>query len=296
MSGHPSSVKAIKDILAQNQLAPLKSLGQNFLIDNNILDKIVNSGELTSGDLVLEIGPGLGALTTRLASRAGRVVAVEFDRGLFGILQGIFAGQSNLSLINADFLQVDLQELIQPTERQDYSCKVIANLPYYITSPLIFKLVESDIRWERLIFLVQKEVAQRICAKPGTKDYGTLTVMLNYYGTTRQIGTVSKNVFYPAPQVDSAVIQITPDWNNFDPELYAAFHLVVQAAFGQRRKTVLNALGNLYEFGGKEKLGDVLAGFGIDPARRGETLEIGEFIRLAKVFRGKKFRGTSDDF
>lgn len=293
MPDHPSSVRAIKDILAQNQLAPLKSLGQNFLIDNNILDKIVNSGDLSSNDLVLEIGPGLGALTTRMVAKAGRVIAVEFDRGLYGILQNVFAGQSNITLINADFLQVSLSELIPQPLRMEYSCKVIANLPYYITSPLIFKLVESDIRWERLVFLVQKEVAQRICAKPGNKDYGTLTVMLNYYGETRQIGIVSKNVFYPAPQVDSAVIQITPNWKTFNPELYKALHLVVQAAFGQRRKTVLNALGSLAEFGGKENLGDLLLGIGINPSQRGETLDFSEFVLLAEALLRLKDRGTS---
>jgi len=291
MPDYPVTLTAIKSVLAKHKLAPLKSLGQNFLFDHNTLEKIVNAGSVSDDDLVLEIGPGLGALTWRLAEKARQVVAVEYDRGLFGILQDLFADKLNVALINADFLQVDLDHLFQPRNESAQRFKVVANLPYYITTPLIFKLVESGVRWETMVFLVQKEVADRICAKPGGKEYGTLSVMLNYYGYAEQIGTVSKNVFYPAPQVNSAIVRITPDWERFDPEVYACLQRVVQAAFGQRRKTLLNAFGVLIEdFGGKEALAGFLESSGIDPKRRGETLSVNEFLTVAEGLRSRKQR------
>ncbi len=293
MPDFPTTLTAIKAILAKYKLAPLKSLGQNFLFDHNTLEKIVNAGSVTDEDLVLEIGPGLGALTWRLAEKARHVVAVEYDRGLYGILQDLFVDVPNVTLLNADFLQVDPARLLQPWEERVLQFKVIANLPYYITTPLIFKLVESGVPWTTMVFLVQKEVADRICAGPGGKEYGTLSVMLNYYGKAEQIGNVSKNVFYPAPQVNSAIVRITPDWQRFDPEVYACLQRVVQAAFGQRRKTLLNAFGVLAEdFGGKESLADFLESVGIDPKRRGETLTVTEFLTVAEGLRSRKQRDT----
>lgn len=291
MPGQTTNISQIRQMLAEKKLAPLKSLGQNFLTDQNILNKIVNAGEVGADDCVLEIGPGLGALTDQLVARAGRVMAVEYDRGLFQILQERYAQSSNIQLVNADILGINLERLIF-----DYSSgerlKVIANLPYYITSPVIFKVVEAKLRWDRMIFLVQKEVAQRICAKPGTKAYGTLTVMLNYYGRAEQVGVVSKHVFYPAPQVDSAILRIIPDWERFDPSLYESLHQVVQAAFSQRRKTILNAFESLAQwFGGKTELAGVLQQAGVDPVRRGETLNVDEFIKLAGALRLRKHRG-----
>lgn len=293
MPDYPVTLTAIKSILAKHKLAPLKSLGQNFLFDHNTLEKIVDAGPVSSDDLVLEIGPGLGALTWRLAEKAQQVVAVEYDRGLFGILQDLFADVPNVALTNADFLQVDPAQLLEPWNDRVKCFKVVANLPYYITTPLIFKLVESGIRWGTLVFLVQKEVADRICAGPGGKEYGTLSVMLNYYGYTEQIGNVSKNVFYPAPQVGSAIVRITPDWERFDPQVYACLQRVVQAAFGQRRKTLLNAFSLLAEdFGGKEALVGFLELSGIDPKRRGETLTVAEFLVVAEGLRTRKQRDT----
>ena len=171
------SPKNIREILKEKNLAPRKSLGQNFLIDSNVLMKIVEAGSISPNDLVLEIGPGLGALTEFLLEQAGTVVAVEYDRGLFSILEERFKESPRLKLFNRDIMEVDLLELIKGFEG---GLKIIANLPYYITTPVIFKLVESEINWERMVFLVQKEVAQRISARPGTKEYGALTVMLNF--------------------------------------------------------------------------------------------------------------------
>lgn len=284
-----ANIKTIKDILAANKFAPLKNLGQNFLIDHNTLVKIAEAGELSAADLVLEIGPGLGALTQQLALRAGQVVAVEYDRGLFGVLQTIFAAQSRVQLLNADFLQVNLEELLAVKPVGINNFKVVANLPYYITTPLIFKLLEASIPWKSMVFLVQKEVAQRICAVPGNKNYGALTVMLNYYGATEQIGIVSKNVFYPAPQVDSAIVRITPNWSQVTSEIYGQLRQVVQAAFSQRRKTLANTLMPLFQNGGgKAECLATLARAGIDSGRRGETLTVTEFLVLAESLKERK--------
>ncbi|HYH05236.1 MAG TPA: 16S rRNA (adenine(1518)-N(6)/adenine(1519)-N(6))-dimethyltransferase RsmA, partial [Bacillota bacterium] len=176
----PITITEVRTLLAQKNLAPLKSLGQNFLIDRNFLTKIVKAGELSREDLVLEIGPGLGGLTEQLVQQAGQVVAVEYDRGLFAALTENLAEYPQLQLVNRDFLEFDLKEL--DAGGSQWKLKVIANLPYYITSPIIFKLLESRLNWRLMIFLVQKEVALRVAAKPGGKDYGALTVMLKYYG------------------------------------------------------------------------------------------------------------------
>ncbi len=273
------SPKIIREILGNRNLAPRKSLGQNFLIDNNVLMKIAAAGFINSGDLVLEIGPGLGALTEFLLEQAGTVVAVEYDRGLFSILKERFKDDSRLKLLNQDIMETDLFELVKGVE---LGRKVVANLPYYITTPLIFKLVESGIDWERMVFLVQKEVAQRMSASPGTKEYGALTVMLNFYGKVEKIGNVSRTVFYPEPDVDSAIVAITPYRNPEAKLLYPRFSRVVQAAFQQRRKTILNALASAGFFPSKEELGVFLTAKGIDPNRRGETLSVAEFQRLTE--------------
>lgn len=269
----------IREILKARNLAPRKSLGQNFLIDNNVLMKIVEAGLISPNDLVLEIGPGLGALTEFLLEQAETVVAVEYDRGLFSILVERFQESPRLKLFNRDIMEVDLFELVKGFEG---GLKVVANLPYYITTPVIFKLVESGINWERLVFLVQKEVAQRISAGPGTKEYGALTVMLNFYGRVEKIGNVSRTVFYPEPEVDSAIVGITPYRTPEVKSLYLRLSQIVQAAFQQRRKTILNALALTGYFKSKAELGMFLRAKGIDPNRRGETLSVDEFRSLAE--------------
>lgn len=278
-SGKTQSPKVIREILKERNLAPRKSLGQNFLIDSNVLKKIVKAGLVNSGDLVLEIGPGLGALTEFLLEQAGKVVAVEYDRGLFSILAERFKDSDRLQLFNEDIMDLDLFELIAGTKLR---LKVVANLPYYITTPIIFKLVESGIDWERMVFLVQKEVAQRIVARPGTKEYGALTVMLNYYGKVEKIGNVSRTVFYPEPEVDSAIVGITPYQTTEVKLQYPRLSQLVQAAFQQRRKTILNALAVTGFFQSKDELGEFLKAKGIDPDRRGETLSVAEFQNIAE--------------
>jgi len=296
MSGQPVSVKEIKAILTQKNLAPRKSLGQNFLADRNLLDKIVKTGEVTDADLVLEIGPGLGALTERLLGKAGQVVAVEYDRGLFSILAESLATASNLELINADILRVDLAACLEKYHSGNRRFKVVANLPYYITSPIIFKLLECGIDWELMVLLVQKEVARRIVSQPGTTEYGALTVMLNFYGRVETAGTIPKTVFYPVPKVDSAVIKFIPDARKADRELYPFLQKVVQAAFGQRRKTLSNAFATFeQDFGGKGGLAECLARLEIDPRQRGETLGVEKFLSLAREIQLRSTRGKADD-
>lgn len=273
-----NSPKVIREILSARNLAPRKSLGQNFLIDDNVLHKIAAAGHVNAGDAVLEIGPGLGALTEILVKQAGKVVAVEYDRGLFSILKERLGDYRNLKLLNRDILAVDLTELAAECQG---SLKVIANLPYYITTPIIFKLAESGIPWETMVFLVQKEVAQRITAAPGTKEYGALTVMLNFYGKVERIGNVSRTVFYPEPDVDSAIVKISPYRNREVQALYPRMSQLAQAAFRQRRKTILNALSSGGLFQSKEELERFLTEQGIDPNRRGETLSVAEFRSLA---------------
>jgi dimethyladenosine transferase len=284
MPGKLTSIKIIKQLLAERNFAPRKSLGQNFLIDENTLNKIVNAGSLGKKDTVLEVGPGLGALTEKLIESAGQVIAIEYDRGLAAILAENFTAVQNLLLLNQDILETDLKNLFKDSISEQYNYKVIANLPYYITTPVIFKLIESRIPWGLMVFLVQKEVADRLTAVPGTKEYGALTVMLSYFGKVEKIAVVPKTVFYPAPQVDSAIVRITFHQNLTSQEAVQHLRRVVQAAFHQRRKTILNALTTLDSlFISKESIAEQLRALHIDPSRRGETLSLEEFIRIATI-------------
>ncbi len=287
-----TSPRVIKEKLAGRNLAPRKSLGQNFLIDDNIRRKIIEAANLNKADVVVEIGPGLGVLTESLLERAGKVVAIEYDQGLSAILQETFDNQKDFILFNQDFLDTDIAALLDVYSKKEYHYKVVANLPYYITTPVIFKLLEAKIHWDSMVFLVQKEVAERICAEPGSKDYGSMTVMLNFCGKVEKIANVPKTVFYPAPQVDSAIIKISTRHSSTtapfctDPyernQIYPYLRLVVQAAFGQRRKTILNALTSLQEYsGGKDQLVKLLRRLGIDPVQRGETLSLSQFLSIA---------------
>lgn len=253
-----------------------KSLGQNFLTDKNIIDKIIEGLMIDSDDTVVEIGPGIGALTTQLSERAGRVMSIEIDSKLLPLLKEVLSGAENTEIINEDFLKVDLKEL---TAGQPY--KIIGNLPYYITTPIIMKILENGPQPQSMVFMIQKEVAQRLSAKVGTKAYGSITVAANYYCQVEYLFNVSKEVFMPKPKVDSAVIRLTPykspPVNVTDEKMLFS---VIRAGFGQRRKTLSNALKQLKNITGdqiKAALNDAC----IDPKRRAETLEINEFARLS---------------
>ena len=263
-----------------------KGLGQNFLIDEDILTGILDGAEIGPEDSVLEIGPGFGVLTTGLCSRAKKVVSVELDNRMFEILNVNLSGFSNFELIEGDILQVDINNLLK-NKLDGKNTKVVANLPYYITTPIIMKLLEERHEFKSITVMVQKEVANRLCANPGNKEYGAITVSVNYYATVRKILDVPSASFIPPPDVESTVIRF--DIREKPPvELTdeALFFRVIKAAFGQRRKTLLNALsaGGFCE--NKEKVKEILEKCGIDGIRRGETLSIEEFALLANTIRG----------
>ena len=263
-----------------------KGLGQNFLIDEDILTGILDGAEIGPEDSVLEIGPGFGVLTTGLCTRAKKVVSVELDNRMFEILNVNLSGFSNFELIEGDILQVDIKKILK--EKLDgKNTKVVANLPYYITTPIIMKLLEERHEFKSITVMVQKEVANRLCANPGNKEYGAITVSVNYYATVRKILDVPSASFIPPPDVESTVIRFDirekPPVELIDETL---FFKVIKAAFGQRRKTLLNALsaGGFCE--NKEKVKEILKECGIDGIRRGETLSIEEFALLANTIRG----------
>lgn len=268
------------EILNRYGIRLSKSLGQNFLTDANILRKIIDTAEVDKNDLVLEIGPGIGALTSCLAERAGRVVAVEIDRRLMAPLSETLKEYENVRLINADILKTDLWEL---TAGWNGPLKVVSNLPYYITTPVIMKLLESGIPWELLVFMVQKEVVARIVAAPGTKDYSALSVAVRFYAEPRFSFHVSRNCFIPKPDVDSAVIRLKKRSIDLPGHLSREFFFrVVRASFSQRRKTLLNSLGRQpWLEGGKERLREVLNSLGLPEDVRAEALSVEQFICLA---------------
>jgi len=275
-----------KGIINKYGLSPKKKLGQHFLVDNHVLDKILNAADVGEGDLVLEIGPGIGALTQGLVSRvgeSGRVVAVELDKQLVPILEEIFSGE-NLTVVQGDILRLDLTEILSPL--LDGGCvKVVANLPYYITTPVILSLLESSLPISSITVMIQKEVAQRMAAKPGNKDYGSLTLAVQYYATVSVVANVPVNCFVPRPGVDSAVAHLrildvppVPDGTN-KQKLFDVIH----ASFQQRRKTLVNALDSAGFGNGKESLQAVLESCGLDIKVRGETLSLLQFAELARA-------------
>ncbi|MDI9514669.1 MAG: 16S rRNA (adenine(1518)-N(6)/adenine(1519)-N(6))-dimethyltransferase RsmA [Clostridiaceae bacterium] len=268
------------EILSKYGLRLTKSLGQNFLTDVNIIRKIVETAEVDKNDLVLEIGPGIGALTAQLAEKAGKVIAVEIDRHLLAPLSETLGDYGNVQVIHADIMQTDLWEL---TADWDGSLKVVSNLPYYITTPIIMGLLESGIPWHLLVFMVQKEVVNRIVAMPGTKDYSALSVAVRYYAEPKLSFYVSRNCFIPKPDVDSAVVKLKKRSLSQPADLSREFLFrVIRASFSQRRKTLLNSLGKQpWLEGGKERLREVLIGMSLSENSRAETLSVEQFIYLA---------------
>lgn len=257
-----------------------KSLGQNFLIDENIIKKILDSAQITKEDIVIEVGPGIGTLTQALATQAHKVVAVEIDKHLLPILQDTLSDFNNVEVIHADILKLDIENLIQEIGNQK-SIKVIANLPYYVTTPIIMHFLEKRIPIESMVVMVQKEVADRMQSAPGTKDYSTLSVAVQYYCEPQMVTRVSRTVFIPQPNVDSAVIKLVilkePRIVVKDESL---FFRIIKAAFSKRRKTLLNALAGSNLGIDKEILKMILERSDIQGERRGETLKIEEFAKL----------------
>jgi 16S rRNA (adenine1518-N6/adenine1519-N6)-dimethyltransferase len=278
-----SSPKTLKEIMAAHGIRPKHSLGQNFLIDQRVLEAIVAAAGLGSGDLVLEIGPGLGTLTQRLAQAAGRVLAIELDRDLISILQKtIVEPYGNVEVIHGDAGKVDLRRLLGERLGAGQKAKVTANLPYYVTTPLLMRLLEEDLPLDCIVVMVQKEVADRMVAPPGGKEYGALSVAVQYYTEPRVVTRVSRGAFLPPPEVDSAVVAMQVRER---PPVDAPRHLffqVVRAAFGQRRKALANALTGGLGLD-KQRVQELLGAAGIDPGRRGETLSLEEFAAIARL-------------
>ncbi|MGB9802913.1 16S rRNA (adenine(1518)-N(6)/adenine(1519)-N(6))-dimethyltransferase RsmA [Desulfofundulus sp.] len=286
MSGE-LSLGRLKAILEKHNIRLRRSLGQNFLVDGNIVRKIVTASRLAPGDVVVEIGPGAGNLTTALAATCAHVVAVELDRRLLPVLEEVIGGLQNVTLVLKDALEVDFDRLVAGvTGAAVY--KVVANLPYYITTPLIIHLLRGQSGVAEMVLMVQLEVAERLVAAPGSKDYGAFTVTVQYYCRPEILFRVPRTVFFPQPEVDSAVVRLTRREKpgvTVDDE--ALFFTLVRGAFAQRRKTLANALAGARVFPGwtRATWEEVLNQAGIDPRCRGETLNLEEFAALARVCR-----------
>jgi len=272
-----TSAATIKELLSKYEAKPKKGLGQNFLIDKNILDKIVQAANIKNTDTVLEVGPGIGTLTQELAKTAGHVVAVEKDSSMIEILSETLSGFTNVEVINNDILK------IKQSLPADY--KLVANIPYYLTSPLIRLFLEAEHQPQDIVLLVQKEVAQRICAKPG--DMSLLAVSVQFYANCEIVFNVSKNSFWPIPKVDSAVIKITPKCPHpkisLGPTSLNLFFKVVKAGFSHPRKQLIGNLSGQLNLP-KEQVKDWLSKNNINSTQRAETLSVEDWVVLAKSF------------
>ena len=279
-----------KAVLERHGFTFKKSFGQNFLTDTNILQKIVDTAEIDDQVNVIEIGPGIGALTEFLAERAAQVMAFEIDHRLVPILEDTLRDFDNVTVVNKDILKVDLAQHIQNFKNPDLPIKVVANLPYYITTPILMHLIESGIPFSEFVVMMQKEVADRISAKPNTKAYGSLSIAVQYYMTAKVAFIVPRTVFVPAPNVDSAILKMVRR-----PEPAVAvedekfFFKVSKASFTHRRKTLWNNLtgyfGKTDEI--KDKLTKALDQAGLSPSVRGEALGLEEFASLADALKGQ---------
>ena len=261
-----------------------KKFGQNFLIDTSVLDRIVSAAEITAEDCVLEIGPGIGTMTQRLAAKAREVVAVEIDRNLIPILEDTLSDCDNVTVINDDILKVDINKIVQEKNGGN-PIKVVANLPYYITTPIIMGLFENHVPLKSITIMVQKEVADRMQVGPGTKEYGALSLAVQYYAKPEIVANVPPNCFIPRPNVGSAVIRLTRyEKPPVDVDDEKKMFSLIRASFNQRRKTLVNGLGNASELGvSKERVAAVLEEMKLSPTVRGETLTLEQFARLSNL-------------
>ncbi|GGI65681.1 MULTISPECIES: 16S rRNA (adenine(1518)-N(6)/adenine(1519)-N(6))-dimethyltransferase RsmA [Enterococcus] len=280
-----------KEILKAHGFTFKKSLGQNFLTEPNILRKIVAAAEITKETNVIEVGPGIGALTEHLGQNANQVLAFEIDDRLIPVLADTLSPYSNIKVIHQDVLKADLATIIKQEFKEDLPIKVVANLPYYITTPIMMHFLESGIEIAEMVVMMQKEVADRISAKPGTKAYGSLSIAVQYYMEAQLAFIVPKTVFVPQPNVDSAILKLTKrEKPAVDVTSETEFFKLTKASFQLRRKTLWNNLQNNYgktpEI--KEWLTNSLETAGIDPTRRGETLSLAEFAALSNAMEASK--------
>jgi len=272
-----------KEALQKHNFRIKKSLGQNFLIDKNIQKIIISSAGLKREDFIFEIGAGFGELSRALAKEAGRVIALEVDKDLVSILRETLADCPNLKVIAGDILKINLEEVLD----KDYEWKIVANLPYYLTTPIINRLLKSRLKLNCLILMLQREVAERILAHPGTKAYGALSILVQYYTHPELILPVKKTCFYPQPKVDSALIKLKPRRTKVKIKDESLFFSLVKASFQMRRKTLLNALVRAENLSfSKEEIEKVLGLANIDPRQRGETLSLEEFGEISNLLKG----------
>lgn len=272
------------EIIQKYEFMFQKKFGQNFLIDTHVLEKIISAAGITKNDCVLEIGPGIGTMTQYLAENAGHVVAVEIDRNLIPILKETLADYDNVTVINEDILRVDIKALAE-----EYNggkpIKVVANLPYYITTPIIMGLFESGVPIDNITVMVQKEVADRMKEGPGSKDYGALSLAVQYYAEPEVVANVPPNCFIPRPNVGSAVIRLTRHKEMpVEVKNPALMFKIIRASFNQRRKTLQNGLGNAPELPyTKEQIAAAIAEMGLTPTIRGEALSLAQFAQLSDI-------------
>lgn len=287
----PYTRNAVREISEKHGFRRADSLGQNFLVDRNIIEKIIDAAELTESTLVIEIGPGMGALTQVAAEKAVKVIAVEIDRHLIPVLGEVVGHLDNVEIINQDILKTDINELIE-SEKKNFATSdheidkvvILGNLPYYITTPIIMGILERQIEMDTMVIMMQKEVAERIVAEPGGKTYGALSIACQFFCETNYVTTVPRTVFQPQPKVDSAVLRLDKR-TELPWEIGAGgrklFFEVVRAGFNRRRKTLLNALTALGI--DKTELRSILDEAGVEPSRRAETLSIQEFANVANA-------------
>lgn len=274
------------EILNKYSFVFQKKYGQNFLIDTRVLEKIIDAAEITKEDFVLEIGPGIGTMTQYLAEAAGHVTAVEIDRNLIPILEDTLSGYDNVTILNEDVLKVDIRRMAEE-QNGGRPIKVVANLPYYITTPIIMGLFESHVPLESITVMVQKEVADRMQVGPGTKDYGALSLAVQYYARPYLVANVPPNCFMPRPKVGSAVIRLTryekPPVETTDEK---RMFRIIRASFNQRRKTLVNGLGNSLEVqASRDDVTAALRQMGLPAAVRGETLTLEQFAQLSNLLK-----------
>ncbi len=276
----------VTQLLSNHGIRLRKKWGQNFLVDENVLAKIVSAADIKHNDHVLEIGPGIGALTRELALRAIKVTALEIDERLIPVLEETLAEYKNITIINQDAMAVDFVGLLE-----NMPVKLVANMPYNVATPLFYRwLKEHRQLFAVLVCMLQKEVAQRIVAQPGSKEYGTLSVVCQYAAKVEMLFTVPRTVFFPRPEISSAVVRLRPDMAaQYDVGNEAVFFRVVEAVFSQRRKTALNTLHSVFKLS-KAELNDLGIKAGLDLSRRGETLSVAEFARLSYFLYNKAIK------
>lgn len=279
-------LKETKLILDKYHITANKNLGQNFLIDDEAVTGIIDAAKVSKEDLIIEIGPGLGTLTKELLEKAGKVICIELDKRMMEILEDRFSMYTNFKVINEDVLKVNLKDLIQ--QEKIKTAKIVANLPYYITTPIIMKLLEDRLDIETITVMIQKEVADRLVTEPGTGDTGAITYAIHYYTEPKRVLEVPNTAFIPAPKVNSSVIQLeilkTPSVKvENEEELFK----LIKIAFMQKRKTLINALANSKKYGNKEQIEKVLRELKIDLQIRPEKLTLEQFAELSNLIETK---------